>query len=186
MAVKEVLRDTEQKMKKTIESVNRELSSIRTSRASTHLVDGIKVEYYGAPTPIKQLATISAPEPRLIVINPWDKSSMGEIEKSIIRSDIGITPTNDGKLIRLTIPQLTEERRVELCKVASRISEEGKVSLRSIRHTANDKLKKMQDGSQISEDESYWGKDDVQKLIDKYSKEVDNLLEHKEKEIKEI
>lgn len=186
MAVKEVLHDTEGKMKKTIESINRELTSMRTSRASSHLVDGIKVEYYGTPTPLKQLATISSPEPRLIVINPWDKSSMGDIEKAILKSDVGITPTNDGKLIRLSIPQLTEERREELCKVASRIAEEGKVSLRSIRHTANDKIKKLEDDSAISKDECFWGKDDVQKLIDKYSKEIDGILEHKQKEIREI
>ena len=186
MAVKEVLHETENKMKKTIESVNRELSSIRTSRASTNLVDGIKVEYYGTPTLLKQLATISTPEPKLIVINPWDKSSMGEIEKAIQKSDLGITPTNDGKVIRLGIPQLTEERREELCKVAGRIAEDGKVSLRSIRHAANDKIKKMQDDSRISKDESFWGKDDIQKLIDKYTGEIDNLLEHKQKEIKSI
>jgi ribosome recycling factor len=186
MAVKEVARETESKMKKTIESVNRELTSIRTSRASAHLVDGIKVDYYGTPTPLKQLATISTPEPRLIVINPWDKNAMGDIERAILKSDIGITPTNDGKLIRLGIPQLTEERREELCKVAGRIAEDGQVALRSIRHTANDKIKKMQDDSQISKDEGFWGKDDIQKLIDKYSEEIDKLLENKEKEIRAI
>ncbi len=186
MAVKEVLHETETKMKKTIESINRELASIRTSRASSTLVDNMKVEYYGTPTPLKQLATISTPEPKLIVINAWDKSSMGSIEKAILQSDLGITPTNDGKLIRLGIPQLTEERREELCKVTARIAEEGKVSLRSIRHVANDKIKKMQDGSEISKDEGFWGKDDVQKLIDKYSGEADKLLEHKQKEIREI
>ncbi|MDB4349620.1 ribosome recycling factor [Omnitrophica bacterium] len=186
MAVKDVLHETEAKMKKTIESVNRELASIRTSRASTSLVDNIKAEYYGTPTPLKQLATISTPEPRLIVINPWDKSSVGEIEKAILKSDLGITPANDGKVIRLGIPQLTEERREELCKVAARIAEDGKVSLRSIRHAANDKIKKMQDDSQISKDEGFWGKDDVQKLIDKYSGEVDGTLGDKHKEIRAI
>ncbi|NQT06547.1 MAG: ribosome recycling factor [Candidatus Omnitrophica bacterium] len=186
MAVKEVLRETEAKMKKTIEVVNREFTSIRTSRASTTLVDNMKIEYYGTPTPLKQLATISTPEPKLLVINPWDKSSMGEIEKAILKSDLGINPTNDGKVIRLGIPQLTEERRNELGKVVHRIAEDGKVSLRSIRHMANDKIKKMQDDSQISKDESFWGKDDVQKLIDKYTKEIDDLFEHKEKEIKAV
>ncbi len=186
MAVKNVLTETETKMKKTIDVVNRELSSIRTSRASISLVDHIKVEYYGTPTPIKQLATISTPEPKLIVINPWDKNSMGDIEKAILKSDVGITPNNDGKVIRLGIPQLTEERRTELCKVAGRVTEEGKVSLRSIRHAANDKIKKMQDASEISKDEAFWGKDDIQKLIDKYSGEIDKILEHKEKEIKAI
>ena len=186
MAVKEVLHETEAKMKKTIEVVNRELVSLRTSRASTSLVDSIKVEYYGTPTPLKQLATISAPEPRLVIINPWDKSVTANIEKAILKSELGITPNNDGKAIRLSIPQLTEERRLELCKVASRVTEDGKVSLRALRHTANDKIKKMLDASEISKDEGFWGKDDVQKLIDKYSKEVDALLEHKEKEIKEV
>jgi len=186
MAVKEVTKETEAKMKKTIESIQRELTSIRTSRASSTLLDNIKVEYYDTPTPIKQLATISTPEPKLIVINPWDKTAMGEIEKAIQKSDLGISPTNDGKVIRLSIPQLTEERRLELCKVAARVAEDGKVSLRSIRHTANDKLKKMLDDSAISKDEGFWGKDGIQKLIDKYSKEVDVLMENKEKEIKEI
>jgi len=186
MAIKDVLHETETKMKKTIDVINRELASIRTSRASTSLVDTVKVNYYNTPTPIKQLATISTPEPKLIVINPWDKSVMGEIEKAILKSDIGITPTNDGKVIRLGIPQLTQERRDELCKVAGRITEDGKVSLRSIRHAANDKIKKMQDSSEISKDESFWAKDDIQKLIDKYSGEVDKILSDKEKEIKEI
>ncbi len=186
MAVKEVLHETETKMKKTIDVVKRESASIRTSRASTALVDSIKVEYYNTPTPLKQLATISTPEPRLIIINPWDKSSTGEIEKAILKSDLGITPNNDGKVIRLGIPQLTEERRLELCKVAGRIAEDGKVSLRSIRHAANDKIKKMQDDSHISKDEAFWGKDDIQKMIDKYTKEIDGLLEAKEKEIKTI
>ncbi len=186
MAAKEVLRETEGKMKKTVDVVSRELSSIRTSRASTNLVDNIKVDYYNTPTPLKQMATISAPEPRLVVINPWDKSIINEIEKAIQKSDLGITPNNDGKIIRLGIPQLTEERRLELCKVAARMAEDGRVSLRSVRHTAIDKLKKMQDGSEISEDELFWGKDDIQKLIDKYSKEIDNVLGTKEKEIKEI
>ncbi|MBL7068875.1 MAG: ribosome recycling factor [Candidatus Omnitrophica bacterium] len=186
MAVKEVLNEAAGKMKKTIDVVNREFSSIRTSRASTTLVDGIKVEYYGTPTPIKQLATISTPEPKLIVINAWDKSVMGAIEKAILKSDVGITPTNDGKLIRLGIPQLTGERREELCKVIGRIAEDGRVSLRSIRHAANDKIKKMLDASEISKDESFWGKDDIQKLIDKYTKNIDEILAHKEKEIKEI
>lgn len=186
MAVKEVLNETEQKMKKTIEVVSRELSSIRTSRASTSLVENIKIDYYGTPTPLKQIATLSAPEPRLIIINPWDKSSIAEIEKAILKSDVGIMPNNDGKIIRLSVPQLTEERRKEICKVAARIAEEGKVSLRSIRHAANDKIKKMLDDSQISKDEGFWGKDDIQKFIDKHSEEVDKLLTNKEKEIKEI
>jgi len=186
MAVKDVLNETEAKMKKTLESVSRELSSIRTDRASASLLDHTTVDYFGTPTPLKQLATISAPEPRLIVINPWDKSSIGEIEKAILKSDIGITPANDGKIVRLTIPQLTQERREELSKVVARIAEEGKVSLRSIRHAANDKLKKMLDDSQVSKDEGFWGKDDIQKLTDKYSGEIDKVLETKQKEIKSI
>ncbi len=186
MAVKDVLREAETKMKKTIEVVNRELQSIRTSRASTGLVDNIKVDYYGTPTPLKQLATISTPEPRLVIINPWDKSIMQEVERAILKSDLGITPNNDGKVIRLGIPQLTEERRKEICKVASRIAEEGKVSLRSIRHTAIDKIKSMQDASEISKDETFWGRDDAQKLINKYTEEIDKILTAKEKEIKEI
>lgn len=186
MAVKEATHEAEVKMKKTIEITNRELSSIRTSRASTALVDNVKVDCYGTTTPLKQLATITTPEPKMIMINPWDKSIVGDIEKAILKADIGITPNNDGKVIRLGMPQLTEERRTELCKVAHRIAEDGKVSLRSIRHAANDKIKKMLDASTISKDEGFWGKDDVQKLIDKYSKEIDSILEHKEKEIKAV
>ena len=186
MAVKEILHETETKMKKTVEVVSRELSSIRTGRASSALLDTVKADYYGTPTLIKQLATVSTPEPKLIVINPWDKSMIGEIEKAILKSDIGITPANDGKVVRLGIPQLTQERRQELCKVASRIAEDGRVSLRSLRHAANEKIKDMQDESHISKDEAFWGKEDMQKLIDKYTKEIDNILSAKEKEIKEV
>ena len=186
MAVKDVMHDSDQKMKKTIESVSRELSSVRTDRASAGLLDHVKVDYFGAQTPLKQLANISAPEPRLIVINPWDKSSIVEIEKALLKSDIGITPANDGKVLRLTMPQLTEERRDELSKVVAMIAEEGKVSLRSIRHTANENLKKMLDSSEVSKDDGFRGKEDIQKLTDKFSGDIDKLLEAKQKEIKSI
>jgi len=186
MPIKDVLRETEEKMKKTVDVMHRELAAARTSRASTSLVDGIKVEYYGTPTLIKQLATISAPEPRLIVIHPWDKNLIAEIEKAIFKSDIGITPTNDGKVVRLTIPQLTTERREELAKVVKKIAEDGRVSLRSVRHTAIEKIKAMESSKEISEDERFKSQDNVQKLTDKHIGEINTLLSNKEKEIKEV
>lgn len=186
MAIKDVVYEAEDKMKKTVDVTRRELATARTSRASTALVDSIKVEYYGTPTPIKAIATISTPEPRLIVIHPWDKSVIGEVEKSILKSNLGITPNNDGKVIRLTIPQLTEERRQELVKVVKKIAEDNRVSIRSIRHVAVEKIKAMEDSKEISNDERFKAQGDVQKLTDKYIGEINNLLTNKEKEIKEV
>ena len=186
MAVKDVLREAEEKMKKTVDVTRRELATARTSRASAGLVDGIKVDYYQTPTPLKQMATISAPEPRLVVINPWDKSVIGEIEKAILKSDLGITPNNDGKVIRLTIPQLTEERRQDLIKVAKKIAEDGRVSIRSVRHAAVEKIKAMEDSKEISNDDRFKGHGDAQKLTDKYIGEINTLLSNKDKEIKEV
>ena len=186
MAVKDVLHESEDKMKKTVDVTHREFSAARTSRASTSLVDGIKIDYYGTPTLVKQLATISAPEPRLIVIHPWDKNLIAEIEKAVFKSDIGITPTNDGKVVRLTIPQLTEERRQSLAKIVKKISEDGKVSLRAIRHAAIEKIKAMESSKEISEDDRFKAQDNIQKLTDKYIGEISTLLSNKEKEIKEV
>jgi len=183
---KAIKKDTEDKMKKTIESTRREFNTIRTGRAHTALVEGISVDYYGAPTPIKQMASISTPEPRLIVINPWDKSAMGEVEKAILKSNLGITPNNDGKVVRITMPQLTQERREELKKVIKHIGENGKVSLRTARRVANEHLDKLEKEKKITEDDKFSSKDDIQKLIEKHEKEIDKHIEDKEREISEI
>ncbi|MEW5762677.1 MAG: ribosome recycling factor [Bacillota bacterium] len=173
-------------MQKTVEIVKRELASLRAGRATPALLDRIMVDYYGTPTPVNQLATISAPEPRLLVIQPWDKTVMGEIEKAILKSDLGITPSSDGNVIRLAIPQLTQERRQELVRVIRKKAEEGRVAVRNIRRDANDQLKTKQKAGEITEDELRRGQDEVQKLTDKYIKEIDNLLAAKEKEVMEI
>jgi len=183
MMLKEVIHDTELKMKKTVEATQREFATIRTGRASSALVDGIKVDYYGAPTPLKQLAAVSTPDARLIIIQPWDKTILAEIEKSIMKSEIGITPTNDGKVIRLSVPPLTQERRVELDKILKKIAEDGRVSIRTARHTAVESVRKLEKDKVITEDAKFEGQEEIQKLTDKYIKEIDNLLAAKEKEI---
>jgi len=183
MTLKEVIHDTELKMKKTVEATQREFATIRTGRASSALVDGIKVDYYGAPTPLKQLAAVSTPDARLIIVQPWDKTMLAEIEKSIMKSEIGITPTNDGKVIRLSVPPLTQERRVELDKILKKIAEDGRVSIRTARHTAVESVRKLEKDKVITEDAKFEGQEEVQKLTDKYIKEIDNLLAAKEKEI---
>jgi len=183
MTVKEILHDTETKMKKTVEATNREFSTIRTGRASSAIVEGVKVDYYGTPTPLKQLAAVSTPDARLIVIQPWDKNVMGDVEKAILKSDIGITPTNDGKVIRLSIPPLTQERRAELDKVSKKIAEDGHISIRSARHASIESVRKSEKDKIITEDEKFKTQDDIQKLTDKYIKEIDSLLAAKEKEI---
>lgn len=183
MTTREILQDTEHKMKKTVEATQREFSTIRTGRASSAIVEGIKVDYYGAPTPLKQLAAVSTPDARLIVIQPWDKNVMAEIEKAILKSDIGISPTNDGKVIRLSVPPLTQERRAELDKVLKKIAEDGKVSIRTARHSAIEHAKKLEKDKAATEDERFKATEDIQKLTDKYIKEIDTALAAKEKEI---
>ena len=183
MTVKEILHDTETKMKKTIEATQREFSIIRTGRASGAILESVKVDYYGTPTPVKQLAAISTPDARLIVIQPWDKNVMPEIEKAILKSDIGITPTNDGKVIRLSMPPLTQERRQELDKVLKKIAEDGHISIRTARHVAIETVRKSEKDKIITEDEKFKTQDDIQKLTDKYIKDIDLLLAGKEKEI---
>lgn len=185
MNVTSILHDSETKMKKTKEAMLKEFSAVRGGRASPSLVEAIKVEYYGNPTPLKQLATISTPEPRLIVIHPWDPSALAEIEKAILKSDLGFNPTNDGKFIRISIPHLTNERKEELVKIAARIAEEGRVSLRATRHEAKDFLKEAEKKGEIPEDERFRLQEEIQKLTDKYIKDIDELLENKEKEITE-
>ena len=183
MNAKEIIHDTETKMKKTVEATQREFSTIRTGRASGAILESVRVDYYGTPTPLKQLAAVSTPDARLIVIQPWDKGVMPEIEKAILKSDIGITPTNDGKVIRLSMPPLTQERRLELDKVSKKIAEDGHISIRTARHAAIETVRKSEKDKVITEDEKFKTQDDIQKLTDKYIKEIDNLLAAKEKEI---
>jgi len=173
-------------MEKTISSLEKSFSRVRTGRASVSLLDGIKVDYYGTPTPIAQVATLSVPESRLIVIAPWDVTAIGAIEKAIQKSDLGLMPSTDGKVIRMAIPQLTEERRKELVKVVKRMSEEGKVKLRNERRDANEALKDLKKNNKMSEDELHDAQDEVQKLTNRYIEKTDKILMAKEKEIMEI
>lgn len=184
--LKEVIHEAQDRMKKTNEAMHREFGTIRTGRASGTLVEGIKVDYYGTQTPLKQLASISTPDPKLIVIQPWDTSVLGEVEKAILKSDIGITPLNDGRVIKLGIPQLTQERREELVKVIKKMAEDGRVSIRSVRRDINEKIKKLEKDKVIAEDESFKSIEEVQKLVDKHIKEIDELLAKKEKELLEV
>ncbi|MFP4642754.1 MAG: ribosome recycling factor [Spirochaetales bacterium] len=184
--MQEVIKDAEDRMKKSIEAVTEELSSIRTGRASTALFDKIKVDYYGAPTPLNQLATISVPEARLVVIQPWDKGAMGEIEKAIQKSELSLNPNNDGKVIRINIPPLTEERRKDYVKLAKEKAEQARVSVRNIRRDSLDTLKSLEKDGDISEDELKRYEDEMQKLADKYVAKINDLLESKEQEILEI
>ena len=186
MAVKEILHSTEEKMKKSLESMTREFSEIRTGRASPTLVEGLHIDYYGTPTLLKQLASISAPDAHLIVIQPWDLTAIAEIEKAILKSSLGINPSNDGKLIRLSVPPLSKERRQELAKVVHKMTEEGRVSLRTIRRDAKEALEKLEKDKLIAEDDKFRGIDELQKLVDKYIAKIDELLKTKEKEILEF
>ena len=184
--IKEILIDTEARMKKSVEVLAHEFSTVRTGRATPSLVDGIKVDYFGAPTALKSLAAISTPDAKLIVIQPWDASVCGEIEKAILKSDLGIMPVNDGKLVRLQIPDLSKERRVELAKVVKKMTEDGRISVRNVRHAAVEHIKKIEKDKIITEDEKFTGQDAIQKLTDKYIAKVEELLAAKEKEIIEI
>ena len=185
-SIKEILIDTEARMKKSAEVLAHEFSTVRTGRATPSLVDGIRMDYFGTPTPLKSLAAISTPDAKLIVIQPWDASVCGDIEKAILKSDLGITPVNDGKLIRLQIPDLSKERRIELAKVVKKMTEDGRISVRNVRHAAIEHLKKIEKDKVISEDEKFTGQDAIQKLTDKYIAKVEELLAAKEKEITEI
>lgn len=173
-------------MEKTISALDKSFSRVRTGRASVSLLDGIKVDYYGAPTPIAQVATLSVPESRLIVITPWDVTALGAIEKAIQKSDLGLMPSNDGKIIRLSIPPLTEERRKELVKVVKKMSEEAKIKLRNARRDANEELKDAKKNNKMAEDQVFTAQDEVQKLTDAGIQKVDKILAAKEKEIMEI
>jgi ribosome recycling factor len=184
--IEEVKKDSIHRMELAAESIRGELAKLRTGKATPTLLDGISVDYYGGKMQLKQVANVSAPEPRLLVIQPWEKSLLGEIEKAIQKSDLGLNPTNDGIVVRIPIPQLTEERRQSLVKLSKKIGEEGKIAIRNIRRDANEKLKKAEKDHKISEDESRKGQDQIQKTTDDYIQKIDDILVHKEKEIMEI
>ncbi len=184
--VREIQNQTEERMKKAIESLRYELNKVRTGKASPAILDGIKVNYYGSVVPLKQVANISVPEVRLITVQPWDKSMINEIEKAIQKSDLGLTPMSDGHIIRLPIPQLTEERRLNLVKQTKRLGEEVKVSIRNARRDANEALKKGEKDGDISEDDSHRAQEKIQEMTDNYIKKVDEILKVKEQEIMEI
>ncbi|MBW1979742.1 MAG: ribosome recycling factor [Deltaproteobacteria bacterium] len=184
--VDEVFAETRERMTKSIEALKREYSRLRTGRASTSLLDNIRVSYYGTLTPLVQMASLSVPEPRLIVIQPWDKTVIGDIEKAILKSELGLTPMNDGKVIRIAIPPLTEERRKELVRIARKMAEESKVAVRNIRRDANEMLKELKNEKEISEDDLFRSQDEIQKITDQFISEIDDICAAKEKEILEI
>jgi len=186
MTTKELLHSTEEKMKKTVESVMREFSEVRTGRANPALVEGLHVDYYDTPMLLKQLASISVPDVHMIVIQPWDATAIQGIEKAIMKSNLGITPSNDGKVIRLSVPPLSKDRRQELVKLVHQMSEDGRVSLRTIRRDAKEALEKLEKDKAISEDDKFRGIDELQKLVDRHIAKVDELLKNKEKEILEF
>jgi len=181
-----IFEELKDNMDKGIAALEKSFSKVRTGRASIALLDGIKVEYYGTQTPLNQVATLSVPESRLIVISPWDSSVISLIEKAIQKSDLGLMPSNDGKIIRLSIPALTEERRKELVKIVKKMSEESKVNIRNIRRDANEQLKDLKKDNTLSEDELFRHQEEVQKITNKYIEKVDQVLATKEKEIMEI
>ncbi len=180
------LREVDQHMDKSVEAVRNEFSTIRTGKASTSLLDLVKVEAYGSQMPLNQMATVSSPEPRLLVVQPYDPSQISEIERAILASDIGLTPSNDGKVIRLPIPPLTEERRKELVRILHKVAEEGRVAVRNIRHDANKKVQQREKDGEIGEDEMHRKLDEVQKVTDRHIEEIDQVLERKEKEVMEV
>jgi ribosome recycling factor len=181
-----VLKDVEAKMEKTLSSLKTDLNKVRTGRASLALFDDIRVDYYGTATPLSQMASLAVPEPRLITIQPWDTSIIGEIEKAILKSELGLTPGNDGKLIRIAIPRLTEERRKELVKLVRKMAEAAKVALRNLRREANDQLKGLEKNKKISQDDMHQQMEKVQVSTDRHIAKVDEILSAKEKEILEI
>ena len=184
--ISEVIKDAGERMHKGVDALRREYSTIRAGRANPSVLDKIMVDYYGAPTPINQLANISAPEPRMLVIQAWDRSVLPVIEKAIMKSDLGLNPSSDGTVIRLIIPQLTAERRLELVKKVKKEAEEARVAVRNVRRDVNDKLKRLEKDHEASEDEIKRAQEDVQKMTDKIIKEIEHVMETKESEITEV
>ena len=179
-------KDAEERMKKAVETIRHEVASIRTSKATTSLLDGIKVEYYGSAVPLQQVASVSAPEARLLVIQPWERAVLPEIVKSIQKSDLGLNPVDDGTVVRLSLPPLTEERRKDLVKVLGKIVEDGRVRVRTVRRELNDDLKKLERDHKISEDDSKKTQTDIQKLTDRYIALLDDLFHKKQAEVMEV
>jgi ribosome recycling factor len=186
MAIEDLVQDAGRRMDKSVEAAQTEFATLRTGRASPALLDRVQIDYYGQQTPLKQLATISAPEPRMLTIQPFDPNSVSTIERAIQESDLGLTPSNDGKLIRLPIPQLTEERRKELVKVVRHMAEEGRVAVRNVRRDAIHHLKELVDNGEVGSDEEHRAEERVQKLTDDHVHEIDELLKRKEAEIMEV
>lgn len=184
--MEEIILDAEERMQKSVGTMVDEFAAIRSGRASAALFDKIRIEYYGEPTPLNQVATVSVPEARLVVIQPWDKSVIGAIEKAIQKSELSVNPSNDGKVIRINIPPLTEDRRKEIVKMAKNTAEQARIAIRNIRRDANDQLKKSQKDGEITEDDLKSGEDEVQKLTDTFVEKVDAALVAKEKEILEV
>ena len=184
--VKEILASHEERMQKSIEALKREFGSLRAGRATPSLLDKVMVEYYGAPTPVNQIANVSVPEPRMIIIQPYEKSILHDIEVAIMKSELGLSPNSDGTAIRLSIPALTQERRQELVKTVNKKAEEAKVAIRNLRRDGNDAVKKLEKAKEITEDESKKGQEKIQKLVDKYIKLVDTARDAKEKEVMEV
>ncbi|KOF56694.1 ribosome recycling factor [Clostridium sp. DMHC 10] len=181
--VKDIIKEAEEKMKKSISVLKQDLSTMKAGRANPSILDRVEVDYYGTMTPLNQMANVSAPEPRILLIQPWDKSSIKSIEKAISVSDLGLNPSNDGNAIRLVIPELTEETRKNIVKNVKKVGEESKVAIRAIRRDANDKVKALKKDNSITEDEVKKAEDDIQKKTDSFIKEIDNLVEAKEKEV---
>ena len=184
--IESIYQETRDSMGKSIDALRNEFNKVRTGRASLTILDGIRVDYYGTQTPLNQMATLSVPESRLIAIQPWDVSVIKEIEKAILKSDLGLTPSNDGKIIRISIPPLTEERRKELVKVINKISEDHKIAVRNIRRDSNELLKGLKKDGDISEDDAFKAQDQVQKITDEHIKLIDDVNKDKEKEILEF
>ncbi len=184
--MEQVFKDIEKRMSNTIEVLKQEMASLRAGRANPALLDNVHVEYYGVPTPLNQVANISAPEPRMLRVQPWDKGIIGDVERAILKSDLGLNPNNDGNIIRISIPQLTQERRQDLVKVVKKNGEETKVSIRNVRRDANETLKKAEKNGDISEDDLRRYQDEVQEVTNKYTQQVDDVVNRKEAEIMEI
>ena len=186
MTVDELIQDAQRRMDRSVEATRTEFNTVRTGRASAALLDRVGIDYYGQETPLKQLATINVPEPRMLTIQPFDPSSVKQIEKAILESDLGLTPSNDGKLIRLPIPQLTEERRKELVKVVRHLAEEGRIAVRNVRRDVMHHLKELSNKGEVGADEEHRAEERVQKLTDEHIKMIDDTLKHKEAEILEV
>ena len=184
--IDDTLTDAEHRMKSAVSALDRDLDTVRTGRARPSLVEAMKVDYYGTPTPLNQLATINAPEPRLITIQPWDKTQLGTIEKAIQKSDLGLTPTNDGNIIRLAIPALTEDRRKEFVKLVHKKAEDARIAVRNVRHDSLDALRKLQHAKTITDDDERGAQARLQKITDKYVVEIDQRAHAKEKELLEV